>query len=177
MVLCKTAAYNRKNLDKSKELNQGGVLFGIDDQLNPLVADIGVDPILTDMTYFDTRDAVMNKGGNPTGFEMFRAINPFGDIDSDKYAFQPIAFRKSSEIALYERFTGTPFIGGKGNGQSARSWLESGPANSPGSLERVCAATYPPRNDFYSVDLRETRNRDHATDLGVRRLFRLRKDA
>jgi len=118
-------ANNGHYLSLASAMNEGGILFGIDTESNPLIADGGLEPIMCGMDYFDTRDAVRftrnDKGEKtPTGYEMF------GYSASD-ISFLTGLDLKSPEIESFETFTRMPFVsdGGKEEVYSG-SWLESG---------------------------------------------------
>lgn len=156
-------------LARAQTLNEGGILFGVDEEGNPLFADDGEEPILTDMIYADTRNRVLyeyengnikNKGGKSveTGYEMFPDS---GNTD------------KSPEIKMFEIATGKPFIqspqgfeGDKWRG----SWIESGESQSSDPIR--CVYFYPSTGDA-----RVGKVVPHARSprLGVRRMLRIRK--
>lgn len=105
-------------------LRNGGVLFGLDDEGNPLAADGGPDGIPARATYVETRAAVLFKdkaGKKPTGYEMFS----YGPPNT-----------KSREIADFERFTGQPFVFSPDGKEWRSSWLESSdkPAGQPRAI-------------------------------------------
>ncbi len=108
----------------AQAMEQGGELFGVDAEGNPLISDRGDEPIMKGMNYKDTRDRVLykhgadnkmitDKDGQPisTGYEMF----PYsGD------------YEKSPEILQYEAHTGKPFIKSTYGQEWRSSWVESG---------------------------------------------------
>lgn len=133
-------------------MNEGGVLFGLDKENNPLFADGGDEPIMKGVNYFDTRDRVRNKfddhgemikvGEKPvsTGYEMFSA----------------------DEVSMFEEFTGKPFV------TSCSLWLESG--EDPGGIHSIS----------YNVDVDEceiwsTIPQSTISNRGVRRLLRVKE--
>ena len=113
----------------AKAMNEGGILFGVDTDGNPLFADRGDEPIMKGMNYKDTRDRILYKHDAsdkmitdedgqpvPTGYAMFQYS---GNYD------------KSEEILQYESHTGKPFIKSsdftKSTGEDpCSSWVESG---------------------------------------------------
>lgn len=154
-------ADNGHYLKLAEVMNDGGVLFGVDAEGNPLIADGGDGPIMTGMDYRDTRDRVLHEyTGNrrivtndrnrypiPTGYEMF--------------PFSTDHLEKSTEIMMFEAHTDQPFI------QSGGSHLESGanPQYScsvlPGKDRKVSYLSY--------------RHPDaKSADIGVRRLLRVK---
>lgn len=92
-------------------LHKKGILFGVDDDDNLLFADGGDEPILTNLTYPETYNAVYFRQENgkqvKSGYEMF----PYNRLTSEK----------SDEIVMFETFTKKPFIK-----KSTFSWLDSG---------------------------------------------------
>ncbi len=113
-------ANNSHYLNLASAMNEGGVLFGIDIEGNPLVADDGFGAIMCGMKYADTREAVYftkdAKGEKTsTGYEMFPATI------SEDHPFSP-------EVLAFMAFTGREFVmsddGELGWAREA-SWLES----------------------------------------------------
>jgi len=138
-------------------MNQGGVFFGVDKDGNPLIADGGVEPIMTGMNYADTREAVMFKKIEgkqaPTGYELF----PYsGD------------YKKSDEMLAFEKSTNEPFIRSGNKKEWRGSWLESGEK----SVRPRLADFGPVRGRAY-VDYGSPRNSYPL--LGARRLLRVKK--
>ncbi len=142
-------------LDLAEKMHEGGVLFGVDFNGNPLFADGGEEPIMTDMNYFDARNAVYftEKDGRkvPTGYSMFPYI---GECS------------KSPEITLFESFTCNPFIKSAKGIEARFSWLESG--NNP-SLARF-ARFHGSRG---IVKIGWSQPQDKNSWLGVRRLLKV----
>lgn len=111
-------ANDGRYLRLATQMHQGGILFGIDDEGNPLVADGGMDPRElphAGMNYFDTRHAVMwqeNEHGVQisTGYEMFKA-----DSDNDM----------SEEMKAFERSAGHKFVVSGNGKQYVSSWLDA----------------------------------------------------
>jgi len=114
-------------LKRAEAMEQGGILFGVDENGKVLFADKGDEPIMKGMNYKDTRDRVLYKHDHldkegkiqlgednkpiSTGYEMF----PYsGDYD------------KSDEILQYESYTGKPFLKSTNVIGYVSSWLESG---------------------------------------------------
>ncbi len=103
-------------LKRASAMNEGGVLFGIDSEGKFLVADGGLEPIMTGMNYADIREAVRfakdDKGKKTsTGYEMFGYTGKFD---------------KSPEMLAFEAFTGQPFVKSPSGREWRFSWLESG---------------------------------------------------
>lgn len=162
-------------LKAAQELEQGGELFGIDAEGNPLISDGGDEPVMKGMNYKDTRDRVHFKhtsndkagtlipgeNGQPisTGYEMFGYVEPYG---------------KSDEIIQYEAHTGRKFVQNSQNWCS--SWLESGenlgsPEN-PSWPRFVSSYPYSAFSFVYYV------NPQHENpSRGVRRLLRGKRKA
>ncbi|MDP3975421.1 MAG: hypothetical protein Q8P95_00735 [bacterium] len=151
-------ANNGHYLNLAVAMEQGGTLFGIDKDGNPLIADGGVEPILCGMNYANTRRAVMFTEGEegseptPTGYELF----PYaGD------------YEKSPEILAFEAATGEPFIRSEDSEQYRESWLESG--DDP---------AWPGRVGFFPADgdARVFGGRPQLSNprLGARRLLRVK---
>lgn len=143
-------------------MEQGGVLFGVDQQGNPLVADGGNEPILKGENYQNARKKVMFKKNETgyddrTGYELF----PYKKITG-----QPCM---SLEISDFQHFTCKPFVvitKPAGLRQQIYSWLESGEQASPayyiGNSEGIT---------FIEWDYPLTCTQS----CGVRRLLRLRR--
>lgn len=104
LVRGKFLANDGKYLKLAAAMNEGGVLFGLDGKGNPLVADGGVEPVMTGMDYENTRSAVTE-----SGYRMFPC--------SDDYD-------KSFEILNFEKFTNEPFIRSADKKEWMSSWLE-----------------------------------------------------
>lgn len=131
------------------------VLFGVDKEGNPLIADGCEEPIMTGVDYMETRDRVYYQGKDdekvPTGYELF----PYSD-----------EFDKSSEIIQFEINVG-PFLR-SAEGEYSASYLESG-----------CNPKWP-RTIFTTEKMRVPQvNAIHSlygghTKRGVRRLLRVK---
>lgn len=157
----------------AQAMEQGGQLFGIDKQGNPLISDRGDEPVLKGMNYKNTRDRVLykhdknditgkmlpGKDGKPqaTGYEMF-GYNKL--------------YEKSDEIQQYETYTGKHFVKSTGKKEWRSSWLESG--EKP-SWPRIVRSS-PRRADSYSY-IAYVRPKSVHVILGVRRLLRVKKTA
>lgn len=112
-------------LQLAEAMDGGGILFGVDEECNPLIANRGDEPIMKGRSYEDTRNRVLYKhntndeiiigeGGQPvqTGYEMF----PYAGNCN-----------KSPEILMYEAHTGKPFVRSFPDKNKRRSaWVESG---------------------------------------------------
>lgn len=150
-------------LDLAKDLEQGGELFGIDSDGNPLICDKGDKLIVEGKNYQRVRSQVFfkrkctsdnsvellldeNEKRVYTGYEMF----PYSDPND-----------KSEEILLYEAHTGRPFVG-----QHSSSWLESG--SRPFWAHYII---FDPREGIAVV--READPKSIVFHRGVRRLLRL----
>lgn len=94
------------NLEKAVSMHLGGILFGLDEQGNPMFADGGVEAIMTGLNYRNSREAVMKKG-----YTLF----PCHQI-----------FEKSTEVLKFEKFTREPFVRSEDGECYRASWLESG---------------------------------------------------
>lgn len=153
----------------AQAMEQGGILFGVDAQGNPLIADRGDEPIMKGMNYKNTRDRVLykhtsnDKDGTmilgedqkpiSTGYEMFPYVEPYD---------------KSEEILQYEAHTGEPFVKSPNGTEWRSSWAESG--ENP-SWPR--AVSFRPDDGYASVSYASPMRE---FDLrGVRRLLRVKK--
>lgn len=153
------------------DLEQGGELFGIDKEGNPLISDGGDEPVMKGMNYPDTRARVRFKHtsndkagtmiqgehGQPisTGYEMFGYVEPY---------------EKSDEIKQYESHTGKHFVQSPSKKEWRSSWLESG--------ENLSL----PRGVYSGPDREDSRVRYGGPQFvgdnrGVRRLLRVKKAA
>jgi len=155
-VETRLAANDGRYLKLAEAMEQGGVLFGVDKDGNPLIADGGVEPILKGMNYPDTRKAVMFtevKGKQvATGYEMF----PYsGD------------YNKSDEILAFEDSQNEPFVRSENKEEWRGSWLESG--EKPGWPWLVY---FLPGNG--DADVGGDRPQYSGPGLGVRRLLRVK---
>ncbi|MBI5411705.1 hypothetical protein HZA43_00845 [Candidatus Peregrinibacteria bacterium] len=155
-------------LKLAEAMAEGGILFGVDKDKNPLIADGGEEPILCGMNYADTRktvifsevtkiiDGKMQEMQIPTGYEMF----PYSG-NSDK----------SIEICTFEDVTNNPFIYSKDKKHYRASYLESGD-NPPHDVWVAC---------FNRGDSRVVVGHDSPNIFdprcGVRRLLRVKKAA
>ncbi len=113
---------NKDYLAKAEALHLGGVLFGIDEAGNPLVADGGVEPIMTGKNYANARKAVMGEKKTPTGYIMFPYTEPYS---------------KSPEMLAFEKFTGEPFVRSEDKQTWRSSWLDSGENDANVGFARV----------------------------------------
>lgn len=159
-------ANNGRYLALALAMEQGGELFGVDAEGNPLICDRGDEPIMKGMNYQNTRARVLYQhdrqpriirdgNGQPvaTGYEMF----PCSGDD------------KSEEILQYEAHTANPFVKDPKGREWRSSWLESGEAPSYWPLE---IHWYPRnKNSYLSYEDPETRD----PNRGVRRLLRVKK--
>lgn len=104
-----------EQLKAALDLNEGGILFGVDVNGNPLICDRGDQAVMTGMNYPDTRDRVLYKHDSdqpmPTGYEIFPYVEPY---------------EKSDEIMQYETHTGKPFVIPPNGENFQSSWAESG---------------------------------------------------
>lgn len=154
-------ANNGHYLALANAMNEGGILFGVDKDGNPLIADDGKGPIMTGMNYCDTRKKVYFKDDeckDPTGYEMF----PFSDnFERD--------MRKSPEIRAFERFTLKPFIVSHDRGRWLCSWLESG--ENPSRFPYLIDLQPYHRNAYVQGSTEFFRD----PRCGVRRLLRVKK--
>ena len=141
-----------EDLKRAEAMPEGVILFGVDEQGNPLIANGGPGPVLTDMNYADTRKAVRltEEDGKqvPTGYEMLSA---------------------EAEIRAYEAFTGRPVVQPVEGKEWAGIWRESGD-NPDGWARRARVGAGGTRADLYG---------DHPgyrdPGLGVRCLLRVLK--
>lgn len=166
-------ANNGHYLALAEAMAEGGLLFGIDVEGNPLVADGGTEPIFKDMNYLDARRAVLFKDQactESTGYEMF-PVSVNNDFDfMEKYRYKNPK-DKSKEILDFEIFLDKDlgvFIGATTENASKGSWLESG--------DEVESAYYAHLNPgaFHTNVFRQDPD-EHFPDVGVRRLLRIRK--
>ncbi len=154
----------------AQAMEQGGELFGVDTEGNPLISDRGDEPIMKRMNYKMTRDRVLYKHNKytkegkmmigedrqpiSTGYEMFPYVEPY---------------KKSTEISQYEAHTGKPFVTSPNGDECRSSWAESG--ENPSQPRSV---------DFNPLDgltssVGNGRSQAEAPARGVRRLLRLKK--
>ena len=162
-------------LKAAGEMEQGGVLFGVDKYGQPLISDRGDYPIMHGMDYSDTRtrvhwkhtsndirgEEVLDKNGRAilNGYWMF-------GLDNDRRD------QKGEEILQYERHTGRPFLKppleSLPQEQRLSSWLEVG--SQPGSRPDIIY--YSPEENIAKIIV----GYDAALSTrGVRRLLRLEK--
>lgn len=142
----------------AEDMHKRGVLFGVDAKGNPLFADGGEEPIMTDMNYGDTRRAVYSKdkeGKDPTGYEMFPYSGEHG---------------KSPEIQMFEGFTGKPFVKSPHGDAWRASWLESD--NNP---SRPRCIGFVPHLEFERAGVYIDVPHKVSSARGVRRLLRVKK--
>jgi hypothetical protein len=162
-VQARLLANNGHYLALAEAMNGGGVLFGVDAEGNPLIADVDGDPMNLPhcgLNYGDTRKAVYLKDtrgewkpDNMSGYEMF----PYaGNYD------------KSPEILAFEQYTGQPFVVSPNKDQWRSSWLESG-----------LSPAWPRFVDFDPFGGHARVDADYPEDSdprrGVRRLLRVKK--
>lgn len=165
-------------LNAALELNERGILFGVDAVGNPLMCDRGDQAVMTDMNYEDTRARVRyrhnsnDKQGQmlkddkdqpvPTGYEMFPQVD---------------RREKSDEIKQYEAHTGRVFVLPPAGEKYQSSWTESG--DNPGSSPEN--QPWPRIVEFEGrLRLAPVRNgypEQHYPYRGVRRLLRVIKKA
>lgn len=157
---------NGRYLALADKMNLGGVLFGVDIQGNPLFADDGEEPIMTDLNYGDTRKKVyLNdpqgqwEADNMSGYEMF------------PYAGGEDGYDKSYEILAFERFTEKPFVVSPNRDEWRSSWLESG--ENPTGPRRV--VFHPDFPDFAHTRVYGDDPESHSPARGVRRLLRVKE--
>lgn len=155
---------NKDYIEKSLTLHKGGVLFGLDEAGNPLVADGGVKGIMHCRNYADTRKAVMGEENNPTGYVLF----PYKG-----------SYKKSEEIIAFERFTGEPFVRVEHtnhqwyqhlNRLPSSAWLESGENPENHGLVRVAISD---PNWYEGVRVFTDKATIAFDNRGVRRLLRI----
>ncbi len=158
-------AKDGKFLKLAEGMVEGGVLFGVDDNGNPLFADGGEEPIMKGMSYSDTRNRVLyqydgykmkKEGGQavPTGYEMFPHTGHNG---------------KSAEIIMFERTMNRPFIQ-SANDKWCSSWLESGEDPTSSGF-----ALYNPSIEH--VEITDYEDNADSAERGVRRLLRVKKES
>lgn len=144
-------ANNKKYLQLANALNEGGVLFGIDESNNLLFADAG-GPIMQEKTYNGARKAVCFRQGHEndqtlTGYQLFRYDG---------------LYLKSKEIEMFEAFTQKPIVGPG----TFLIWLESGKNPQWGHV-----AVY--NNAHKQVFVTALSAQTSRCDLGVRRLLKV----
>lgn len=150
----------------AQAMEQGGELFGVDKDGNPLISDRGDEPIMKGMNYKNTRDRVLYKhddkdsivrseDGQPvsTGYEMF----PYSR-----------EYNKSDEILQYETHTGKPFVKSPDGKEWRSSWLESD--ENPSWPRFVCFNPY-----YGNATVSDDFPRVGFPGRGVRRLLRVKK--
>lgn len=162
-------ANNGRYLALALAMEQGGELFGVDAEGNPLICDRGDEPIMKGMNYQNTRARVLyqhahgqmivDKGGQPalrTGYEMF-PMPPYYSSDYDK----------SPEVLQYEAHTGKPFVKDPNEREWRSSWLESGETRS-----WIRVVDFSPSKGGAGGDVDSPGNAHPSR--GVRRLLRVR---
>lgn len=151
-------------LKLAEGLDQGGVMFGVDVEGNPLFADAGKMPGSYEKKYFEARKKTKffdheNETPNiPTGYELF------------PYAPEK---KKSLEIVLYEKFTGEPFVQPLGEKMRAQCWLEDGDWDSEKNKGNTMVAKYDNRIAEVNIIMPELERGDNNTAV-VRKLLRLK---
>ena len=133
-------------------MNKGGVLFGVDKEGNPLVADGGLDPVMKGKNWYETRDEIEMKSKE---YEMF----PCKEL------------KKGEEMVAFESFTGEPFV--KSHKRRSASWIGGYYKMIALGLTFVGRAQFDPKTG--RVELFESWPDSSEPDRGVRRLLRLRK--
>lgn len=165
-VMNRLLANDGHYLHLAEAMNEKGILFGVDEQGNPLFSDRGDGPMMFGMNYADARRFVLMKKEGwkhvTTGYEMF----PYsGCID------------KSPEIMMFEACTGNPFGHCPKGGPMRMSWLESG--GGPDYISNR-VPRFSPRIIVFDPRIQESEisSKDpqfHDFLLGVRRLLRVKK--
>gem|GEM_PF-2659996 len=157
-------ANDGRYLGLAEGLNEGGILFGVDVDGNPLFADDGLEPILTGMKYGETRNRVLFEHD---GAKMIK-IN--GKKVRTGYVMFPYSgtYNKSPEMIMFESFTGRPLIKSPKGDEWRSSWLESGACP---SLPRD--ASFEPA--YGTVRVNEAYAPVYNSKRGVRRLLRVKK--
>ena len=137
------------------DMVEGGLLFGVDKEGNPLFADGGLEPIICGLNYDDTLNAVMFMKRNgkemSTGYEMF----PYSGL-----------YEKSDEILAFEAATGEPFIRSEDGKKSKGSWL---------AAQEVVGRRIEFDPEVGGATLGDGVKRDKSPRIGVRRLLRVKK--
>ncbi len=137
----------KDNLEKAISMHFGGILFGLDEAENPLVAGGGLEPIMRGMNYANSRKAVMK-----SGHELF----PY-----------KTSVKKSPEILKFENFTGEHLVRSKNGNTLRSSWLESG--ENPDHISARILYFDPVNQESHINIILANRERD---DCGVRGLLR-----
>lgn len=152
----------------AQAMEQGGQLFGVDEQGRPLISDRGDEPVMKGMNYKNTRDRVLYKHDKN---DMIGKLIPGedGQPQSTGYEMFPYAgdYSKSLEISQYESHTGKQFVRSSVKKEWRSSWLESG--ENP-SLPRYVFSD--PRYIYSGVDYGNSKF--EFDDRGVRRLLRVK---
>lgn len=91
----------------AKAMNGGGILFGIDRQGNPLIADVAEDP--RDLPYCGLDYNATDNAVYSTGYEMFPEAEHR---------------EKSEEVQMFETNTGKLFVQSRNGRQWVASWLK-----------------------------------------------------
>lgn len=119
---------NGRYLKLAVAMEKGGILFGVDKDGNPLIADGGDGLMLTGMDYHGVRRAVYydESGDNSTGYEMF----PMGPQGRRRTPSDP--FDKSQEIQAFEKFINGQLVGSRGMQGQLACWIDTGLGLPPG---------------------------------------------
>lgn len=139
--------HNFKYIKLAGKMEGGGVLFGVDSEGNPLIADNGEDLIMFETDYNSARSAT-----KAAGYELF-------ELSRSDY---------SRELNAFERFTGKRFSGKTTSAFSKGSWLESG--------ENPNLAHIAHHNKTGDLRFKSKEPNYKERYLGVRRLLRVRAD-
>lgn len=166
-VKTRLLANNGKYFRLAEKLQDRGILFGIDAEGNPLIADGGDDPVLRGRLYSESRVIVLD-----SGYELF----PSSADDESKFEKN---LQKSAEIVTYERFTGKPFISSNIvmpkftnplPSQRVAAWLESG--KNPRTAKMI---QYSPESGACHIFEKGTSHESKNRNRGTKRLLRLKK--
>ena len=157
----------KDNLAKAASLHLGGILFGIDEKGNPMVADGGLGPVYLENTYAATYKAMMENG-----YEFF----DFNYLPGDEIV--PAEYTRKFEI-----FTGAQFIEHEDHNYTLSIWADSGPCSgrnkdgSHWSMENAGVFHFRPNYQRPGYYIRGDRGQVYFShpEFGVRRLFRAKK--
>lgn len=119
-------ANDGEKLKLAQAMEQGGILFGVDNNGKLLFADKGDEPIMRGMNHPETRARVLYK---------HTSLDENGEMNLDKNK-QPIptgytmfpsegGYDKDDEVIQYEEYTGKPFVKPTYGNAFRSSWLES----------------------------------------------------
>jgi len=147
-------------LKLAQKLQEGGILWGVDAEGNPLFADKGVEPVMKGMSY------------NKAFKELYGKDYPDDEKEAKDYMKAHDGyemFDQGDDVRAVEKFTGEPFVANEGRNEYRSSHLFRGKNPSWSRFARF----YPHRRFVYLID---SSNPTYGYgSRGVRRLLRVKK--